>query len=72
MKVDGGYEVSLTADKFARAVFMSVEGIDNFFGNNYFDILPNETVKIKVTTNISEADFVKQLKVVSLRDGYNL
>lgn len=72
VKTDGGYEVSLTADKFARAVFMSIEGIDNFFGDNYFDILPNETVKIKVTTNISEADFVKQLKIVSLRDGYNL
>ena len=49
---------------------MSIEGIDNFFGDNYFDILPNETVKVKVTTNISEADFIKQLKIVSLRDGY--
>ena len=69
-KVDGGYEVALTADKFARAVFMSVEGIDNFFENNYFDILPSETIKIKVATKILQSDFEKQLKVVSLSDAY--
>ncbi|MCD8136861.1 MAG: glycoside hydrolase family 2 protein, partial [Parabacteroides gordonii] len=31
--VDGGYEVLLASDKFARAVFMSLNGIVNFFEN---------------------------------------
>lgn len=68
--VSGGYEVSLSAESFARAVFMSVEGIDNFFGDNYFDILPGQTEVVKVKTYLSPDDFEKQLKTVSLRDAY--
>ncbi|GAB6121693.1 beta-mannosidase [Dysgonomonas termitidis] len=68
--LEGGYEVSLSADNFARAVFMSVEGIDNFFENNYFDILPGQTAVVKVKTSLSRPEFEKQLKVVSLRDGF--
>ena len=68
--IDGGYEVALTSDKFARAVFMSLNGIDNFFENNYFDILPGETVTVKVKSTLSASDFEKQLKVVSLSDAY--
>lgn len=65
-----GYEVTLKSDKFARAVFMSIEGIDNFFGNNYFDLLPNQSATIKVKSSLSQKDFEDQLKVVSLSDGY--
>ena len=68
--IDGGYEIELTADKFARAVFMSLNGIDNFFENNYFDILPGETVSVKVKSTLSGSDFGKQLKIVSLSDAY--
>lgn len=68
--VDGGYEVLLTSDKFARAVFMSLNGIDNFFENNYFDILPGETVAVKVKSTLSVSDFEKQLKIISLSDAY--
>lgn len=66
----GGYEVKLKSDKYARAVFMSLKGIENFFENNYFDILPGETVTVKVNTNISLSDFNDQLKIVSLIDGF--
>ena len=64
------YEVTLKSDKFARAVFISIEGIDNFFGNNYFDLLPNQSATIKVKSSLSQKDFEDQLKVVSLSDGY--
>lgn len=37
---EGGYDVTLESDVFARAVFLSLDGIDNFFSDNYFDILP--------------------------------
>lgn len=70
MPVSGGYEVELRSDKFARAVFMSLNGIDNFFSNNYFDIIPGQTVKVKVDTKLNRGDFEKQLKIVSLVDGY--
>ncbi|MDR2057942.1 MAG: glycoside hydrolase family 2 protein [Dysgonamonadaceae bacterium] len=67
---EGGYEVTLESDCFARAVFLSLEGIDNFFETNYFDILPKEKVTVKVQSNLSPEMFDKQLKIRSLRDSY--
>lgn len=65
---NGGYVVSLTTDKFARGVFMSIDGIDNFFENNYFDILPGEIVTTKVQCSKSQDEFEKQLKITTLSD----
>lgn len=64
--IDGGFEILLHSDVFARAVFLSIDGIDNFFSNNYVDILPGQEVSIKVTSSLSLKDFSDQLKVVSL------
>jgi len=69
--VEGGYEVTLQSDKLARAVMLSIDGIDNFFEDNYFDILPGTEVKVKVTTPLSRSEFEKQLKVTSFRDYYS-
>jgi beta-mannosidase len=69
-KVEGGYEVSLTSDKFARALFLSVNGIDNFFADNYMDILPGATVTVFVKTPLDRESFGKQLKWITLSDAY--
>ncbi|MDR1682167.1 MAG: glycoside hydrolase family 2 protein [Candidatus Symbiothrix sp.] len=66
--INDGFDVSLTSDKFARAVFLSIEGIDNFFENNYFDLLPDETVKVKVKTKLSLDEFRRQLKIRTLNE----
>lgn len=63
-----GYDVTLGSDVFARAVFLSLDGIDNFFSDNYFNILPGGRRTIHVTTPLSRADFEKQLKVISMGD----
>lgn len=68
--VSDGYEIELQSDKFARAVFMSLEGIDYFFENNYFDILPGETVTTKLRTSLPQSELEKQLKIISFRDSY--
>jgi beta-mannosidase len=68
--INGGYEVTLESKYFARAVFLSLDGIDNFFENNYFDLLPGEKTKVKVQSNLSPELFDKQLKIVSLKDAY--
>lgn len=65
-----GYEIELTSNHFARAVFLSIEGINNFFENNYFDLMPKTSVKVRVQSHLSPTDFEQQLKVVSLVDGY--
>lgn len=63
---DGGFDVTVGTDVFARGVFLSIDGIDNFFSDNYFDILPGCERKIRVNTSISRDEFVKQLKINSI------
>ena len=63
---DGGVAVTVKTDNFARAVYLAVEGIDNFFEENYFDLLPGESRTIKVKTKLSAEEFEKQLKVMHL------
>lgn len=59
---NGGFDATVESDVFARGVFLSIEGIDNFFSDNYFDLLPGEPVTIYVTTSLDKATFDKQLK----------
>ena len=63
---EGGVNVTLTTDHFARAVFMAIDGIDNFFADNYFDLLPGSTRTVHVRTSLSAEEFAKQLRVVHL------
>jgi beta-mannosidase len=65
-----GFDVTLESDAFARAVFLSIEGIDNFFSDNYFDLLPAEPVTIHVTTALDKDSFSRQLKTTSISDAY--
>ena len=65
-----GFDVIVESDVFARGVFLSINGIDNFFSDNYFDLLPGEPVTIHVTTSLSKAEFDEQLQSVSIGDAY--
>lgn len=65
-----GFDVTVESDVFARGVFLSIEGIDNFFSDNYFDLLPGEKQIIHVTTQLDKATFDKQLKTESIADAY--
>jgi len=66
----GGFDVTVESDVFARGVFLSIDGIDNFFADNYFDLLPGEPVTVHVTTSLSKAEFDRQLRSVSMCDLY--
>ncbi len=65
-----GFNVTLKSDTFARGVFMSINGIDNFFSDNYFDLLPGKEKTIFVKTPLPQNDFENQLKTISLADSY--
>ena len=69
--VEGGYEVILSSDVFARGVFVSIEGdTDNFVSDNYMDLLPGEPVKVRVNTSLVSSPFAANLKVVSFSEMY--
>ena len=65
-KCDGGVEVTLSTDNFARAVYMAIDDVDNFFEDNYIDLLPNTSHKVKVKTSLSVEEFKRQLKIEHL------
>jgi beta-mannosidase len=66
--IQGGVEITLTADRFARGVFMSIPGHDYFFEDNYIDLLPGRPKTIHVDTPMTSAQVRNQLKIVSLSD----
>ncbi|MCD7899083.1 MAG: glycoside hydrolase family 2 protein [Bacteroides sp.] len=65
---EGGYELTMQSNVFARGVFVSLNGKDEFISDNYMDLLPGVPVKIKVTTSLTPAEFEKNLKITSFAD----
>lgn len=63
---EGGVEVTLSTDNFARAVYMAIDDVNNFFEDNYIDLLPNTSRKVKVQTSLSVEEFKRQLKIEHL------
>ena len=68
--VEGGFEVTLKSDYFARAVFLSTGDAESSFSDNYFDILPGTPVSVVIYTVLSQSMLEKQLKVILLSDEY--
>ena len=68
---EGGFEIELESYQFARAVFISIGEQDNFFHDNYFDLLPGKKKIIAVDSKLSLSDIRKQIKINSLVDGFS-
>jgi beta-mannosidase len=68
--ISGGYEVTLTSNKFARGVFISLNGKDDFITDNYMDLLPNIPVVVKIITKLSADTFERNLKITSFIDYF--
>ena len=66
----GGYKVTLSADKFARAVYLSAPG--GSFTDNYFDLIPGRSVEVEFRTSaaIGLKEFRSQLKIRTLADAF--
>ncbi len=64
------YQISVSSPVLARDVYLSFGAIDATVSDNYFDILPGETVAITATTNATLDQLKAQLKVISLTDAF--
>ncbi|WP_347026879.1 beta-mannosidase [Bacteroides ovatus] len=67
--INGGYELSLTSDKLAKYVLVSLEDEKATFSDNFIDIMPGETEKIIIKTRLDEGALLKKLKIKSLSDS---
>lgn len=64
--IDGGYSIELKSDKFVRALYLSLDGTDCHFDDNYFDLIPNKPKYCTIRTTIPLDEFKSKLKLKSL------
>jgi beta-mannosidase len=67
---DGGYRVVLESDVLAKNVYLSLEGGDGHFSDNYFDLLPGRVKIVDLQIDDENVDVRTQLRVRTLADTY--
>ena len=67
---EGSYKVRITSPVLARDVYLSFGNLDVKVSDNYFDILPGESVEITVASAATITDIKAQMKVISLTDAF--
>jgi beta-mannosidase len=69
---NGTYAVTLRSQVLARSVYLSFGDLDVQTADNYFDLLPGETVTVKLTTpsSVSLDQLKSSLQVTSLTDAF--
>ncbi|HEU4711028.1 MAG TPA: glycoside hydrolase family 2 protein [Pyrinomonadaceae bacterium] len=71
-KERGKFVVKVSADKFAKAVYLAVPDHDGHFSDNFFNLAPGRemTVQYRSTKPISLEEFRKRLQVRSVYDAF--
>lgn len=64
------YVLRVTSLVLARDVFLSFGELDAQVGENYFDLLPGESMEVTVQSSARLAQLQKELKVISLVDAF--
>jgi len=69
---NGTYAVTLRSAALARSVYLSFGDLDVQTADNYFDLLPGETitVKLKTPSSVSLDQLKSSLQVISLTDAF--
>ena len=61
-----GFAIQLQTNTLAKSVYLSLPNGDDNFSDNFFDLLPNEKVQIKLNSKLSLKELKQQLSVRSL------
>ncbi len=64
------YRLKVSSPVVARSVYISFGEVDAEVSDNYFDLLPGETMEIAIKTKANEDALRSALKVVSLVDAF--
>lgn len=67
-KTAGGFDIIIKTDKLAKNVYLQIGDEEGFFSDNYFDMLPGETVTIKLETDLP-VDKLKEVFTLRTLDG---
>ncbi len=63
-----GIILRLSADQFARGIYLSIGEEEGFFEDNFFDLLPGEEKNVFLRTAVAPGEVKKKLSVRSLVD----
>jgi beta-mannosidase len=77
LKVDlstanGKFRVQVTSPVLARSVYLSFGNLDVKLSDNYFDLLPGESVDVSVESKASLDEVKAQMRVMSLTDAFSV
>lgn len=70
-KLEDGYEISLSTDKLAKNIQLSIQGEPIKFSDNFFDLLPKQTKVIYFKSERDLNNISDNLKIKSLFDTRN-
>ena len=65
-----GYSVTLQSPKLARGVYISFGDLDVESSDNYFDLLPGESVTVTFKSAATLDQLKSALKIMSLTEAY--
>ena len=63
-------EVTLSSPVLVRHVALTFGDLDVHASDNYFDLLPGETVTVKLETKAGAEDIQKAMKITTLTDAF--
>jgi len=66
----GSYTIKVRSPVLARSVYLSFGKLDVQLTDNFFNILPGETVEVVAKSGASLSDLKSQMKVISLTDAF--
>jgi beta-mannosidase len=62
------HTIVLSCEKLAKSVYLSTDGVNGFFTDNYFDLLPGQPVEVHFTSDKVIDNLEQKLKILSLFD----
>ncbi len=68
---DGVYRLHLSSGVLARSVYVSFGSDDVNLSDNYFDLLPRQSIDIHVNSKLSMDELQKNMKIMSLVDAFS-
>ena len=70
VKTASGFEIELSTNTLVKSMYLSLPNGDDGFSDNFFDIMPNNLVKIRLSSSLSITHLQKNLVIVSLFDSF--
>ena len=70
-KSGDGYSVKLQSKKLARCAFLSFGDLNVQTSDNYFDLLPGETVTVDLKSSATMEQLRNAMKIISLVDAFS-